>query len=75
MHISLTKFRNEMFRILPALKDDEELIVTFEGEDAYIIKKAHRNRKAKIADSLSKCPKLDLTFEEMLAFKNEGRKW
>ena len=64
-----------MFKILPKLKDEEELTVTFEGEDAYIIKKARRNRKAKIADLLSKCPKLNLTFEEMLKFKNDGRKW
>ena len=28
-----------MFRLLPNLKDNEELTLTFEGEDAYIIKK------------------------------------
>jgi hypothetical protein len=64
-----------MFKLLPKLKDNEELTVTFEGKAAYIIKKAHHDRKAKIADFLSRCPKLDLTFEEMLEFKKDGRKW
>jgi site-specific recombinase XerD len=74
VQISLTKLREEMFKILPRLKDDEELTVTFEGKAAYVIRKVPRNRGAKIRESLSKCPKLDLTFEEMMAFKNEGRK-
>lgn len=39
MRISLTRFRGEMFRLLPNLKDNEELTLTFEGEDAYTVKK------------------------------------
>ncbi|MDR2781494.1 MAG: hypothetical protein LBB21_03520 [Holosporaceae bacterium] len=75
MQISLTKLRKEMFKLLPRLKDEEELTVTFEGREAYIIKKVRRNRAAKIKASLANCPKLNLGFEEMTAFKNEGRKW
>lgn len=74
MQISLTKFRSEMFKILPRLKDEEELTVTFEGRDAYIIKKVRHNRVDRIRESLAKCPKLDLSFEEMMSFKNEGRR-
>ncbi|MDR2682221.1 MAG: hypothetical protein LBB29_04230 [Holosporaceae bacterium] len=74
MQISLTKLRSEMFKILPRLKDDEELTVTFEGREAYIIKKIRRNRAEKIKEFLNKCPKLNLTFEEMMAFRNEGKK-
>jgi hypothetical protein len=75
MQISLTKLREEMFKLLPRLKDDEELTVTYEGKEAYIIKKVRPNRMERIQESLCKCPKLDLSFEEMMAFKNEGRKW
>ncbi|MCR5224742.1 MAG: hypothetical protein K6C34_01540 [Alphaproteobacteria bacterium] len=74
MHISLTKFRVEMFKILPRLKEEEELTVTFEGKDAYIIKKVSNDRQCKIKEALSKCKKLNLGFEEMLSFKNEGRR-
>jgi hypothetical protein len=64
-----------MFKILPRLKDEEELTVTFEGREAYVIKKVRCGRVARIRESLDKCPKLTLAFEEMMAFKNEGRKW
>lgn len=74
MRISLTKFRTEMFKILPRLKEEEELTVTFEGRDAYIIKKVSSDRQGKIKGALSKCKKLNLSFEEMLSFKNEGRR-
>jgi antitoxin (DNA-binding transcriptional repressor) of toxin-antitoxin stability system len=74
MQISLTKLRNEMFKLLPRLKDDEELTVTFEGKSAYIIKRANHDRNAQFLQSLSKCPKLSLTDEEIIFFKNEDRK-
>jgi hypothetical protein len=63
-----------MFKLLPHLKDDEEVTVTFEGKAAYIIKKANYDRNAKFLQALSKCPKLSLTDEEIIMFKNEGRK-
>lgn len=74
MQISLTKFRTEMFRLLPTLKNDEELILTFEGQEAYVLRKANGNRKARFMEALSQCPKLDISDEEVIAFKNEGRK-
>jgi hypothetical protein len=74
MKISLTKLRSEMFRILPNLKDDEELTVMHEGKAAYIIKKTHRNRHEDFLNVLKRCPKLTATFDEMISFKNEGRK-
>lgn len=64
-----------MFKILPRLKNNEELFVTFEGKATYVIKKISHNRIERIKEALSKCPKLDLSFEKMMEFKNEGRKW
>jgi hypothetical protein len=63
-----------MFKLLPHLKDDEELTITSEGKAAYIIKKVNHDRNAKFLQALSKCPKLSLTDEEIIMFKNEGRK-
>jgi len=74
MQMSLSKFRAEMFRLLPTLKNDEELILTFEGQAAYVLRRANVNRKARFMDALSQCPKLDISDEEVIAFKNEGRK-
>jgi antitoxin (DNA-binding transcriptional repressor) of toxin-antitoxin stability system len=74
MQISLTKLRNEMFKLLPRLRDDEELTVTFEGKAAYTIRKASHDRNTRFLQSLSKCPKLSLSDEEVISFKNEGRK-
>ncbi len=74
MQISLTKFRTEMFRLLPTLKNDEELILTFEGQEAYVLRRANVNRKARFMEALSQCPKLKISDEDVIAFKNEGRK-
>ncbi len=74
MQMSLSKFRAEMFRLLPTLKNNEELILTFEGRAAYVLRKANVNRKARFMNALSQCPKLDISDEEVIAFKNEGRK-
>jgi hypothetical protein len=63
-----------MFKLLPRLRNDEELTVTFEGKAAYVIRKANRDRNAQFLQSLSKCPKLSLSDEEIMLFKNDGRK-
>jgi hypothetical protein len=63
-----------MFKLLPRLREDEELTVTFEGKAAYIIRKANHDRNAKFLQSLSKCPGLSLDDEEIASFKNEGRR-
>lgn len=74
MRISLTRFRGEMFRLLPNLKDNEELTLTFEGEDAYIIKKTNQDRNKKFQDVLKKCPSINITDELLFDFINEGRR-
>ena len=74
MQMSLSKFRTEMFRLLPTLKNDEELILTFDGQAAYVLRKANVNRKARFMEALNQCPKLDVSDEDVIAFKNEGRK-
>ena len=74
MQMSLSKFRAEMFRLLPTLKNNEELILTFEGQAAYVLRKANVNRKSTFMEALNQCPKLYVGDEDIIAFKNEGRK-
>ncbi|GHU20485.1 hypothetical protein FACS189472_11890 [Alphaproteobacteria bacterium] len=74
MHISMTEFRNKMFQIMPNLKPHEEIIVTHNGTDSYVIRRTALNRRTEFNAALSCCPKLNITDEQVLAFKNDGRK-
>ncbi|GHU10977.1 hypothetical protein FACS189449_01500 [Alphaproteobacteria bacterium] len=74
MHISMTEFRNKMFQIMPNLKPHEEIIVTHNCTDSYVIRRTALNRSTEFNSALAKCPKLNITDEQVLAFKNDGRK-
>lgn len=73
MKMSLTKFRGEMFRILPKLRNNDELTLTFEGKDAYVVKRTNCSRNLKFQSALEKCPNLTLNDETLLSFIKEGR--
>jgi hypothetical protein len=70
----MTEFRSKMFQIMPRLRPNEEIVVSHNGRDAYIVKRAAVDRNGEFARALAACPKLTLTDEEIIAFKNEGRK-
>lgn len=74
MKMSLTKFRGEMFKILPKLGDNEELTLTFEGKDTYTVTRNNQNRKLQFQKLLEKCPVIHITDDELELFKTEGRR-
>lgn len=74
MQISLTKFRNEMFKLLPNLKGNDLITLTYEGKAAYIVKKISDSRNERFKEELKHCPKLGITTEQVLALKNERRR-
>lgn len=74
MQISLTRFRNEMFKLLPNLKGNDRITLTYEGKATYVIKKIVDDRNERFKEGLRHCPKLGITTEQVLAFKNEGRR-
>jgi hypothetical protein len=63
-----------MFQIMPKLRPNEEITVIRNGTETYIVKRTDRDRNTEFREALSKCPKLFLTGDEMISFKNEGRK-
>lgn len=72
--MSLTKFRSEMFKILPKLGENEELTLTFEGKDTYTVTRNHQNRKLQFQELLKKCPVIHITDDELELYKTEGRR-
>ena len=74
MRMSLTKFRGEMFKILPKLGENDELTLTFEGKDMYTVTRNHQNRKLQFQKRLEKCPVIHITDDELELFKKEGRR-
>ena len=73
MKMSLTKFRGEMFKILPQLRNNDELTLTFDGKDAYVVRRANYNRKLKFQSALEHCPSLNISDETLLSFIKEGQ--
>ena len=63
-----------MFKLLPNLKGNDQITLTFEGKATYVIKKISDNRNERFKQGLKQCPKLGITTEQVLALKNEGRK-
>ena len=73
VQISLTRFRKEMFSLLSNLRGGERLTLTHDGKDAYVIEKV-ADRNTRFKEGLKRCPKLQITNDQVLAFKNEGRR-
>ena len=70
----MTEFRNKMFQIMPRLGPNEKIVITHNGADAYIVSRNVCDRNAEFNRALAACPKLNLTDEEVITFKSEGRK-